>query len=152
MQRVKNKWFIYTVFLLLLVSGVLAWGILQKTRLDRSSRAVVSETIDAVLNNSEHQVLIDSALNDQLNDKPASRYAGELTATKTTLGPLNEILGIYGEAKVPLVNLFALPIIANYEVDLSFAAGPATLQITMQRHNGEWLTSRFLISSRQLMN
>ena len=152
MRKVKKYWFTYTVLLLLITSSVFAWGILQKTRFDRSSRDIFAKIIEAVFIESNYSPLIDSAFNAQINDKPSEGYAVILTATKRTLGSLTEVSGIYGEATVPLVNFFGIPIIANYEADLQFASGPATLQITMQRHNDKWQTSRFLISSRQLLN
>lgn len=152
MLRVKKYWFIYAILLLLVVTGILAWGIWQKTRFDRSSRAAVTETIEAVLFNDLYAPLIDAAFNASINERPAARFSNYLTATKQTLGTLNAVLGVYGEAQVPLLNFGSTPIIANYEVDLEFSRGPATLKYTMHYYDGQWQTSMFLIDSTLLLN
>jgi hypothetical protein len=152
MSNLKKHWLGYTISLLLLVAGIFAWGIYQKTRFDQSSRDAVSETIAAVLYEESYSTLVDRAYNAQVNERPVTELTNYLVAIKRTLGELNEVSGLYGEAQVPLINLSAAPIVASYEADLEFASGPAAVQIAMHYVDGQWRTSRFLISSQRLLN
>ena len=152
MLNLKKHWFIVTTFALLLVTGVFAWGIWQKTSFDQSSRAAVIATIAAVLTSDQYSTLIDSAFNGQLNERPAAEFANYLPAMKRVLGDLNEVTGVYGEAQVPLVNLTAEPIAASYEADLNFTSGPATLKVTLFYTEGRWQISLFLMESQLLLN
>ncbi len=152
MLSLKKPWFVYPILTLLIVTFMLAWAIWQKTSLDRSSAAAVTQTISAVLEAEQYSSLTASAFEKQLNRRPAAEFTNQLAAIKRTLGPFTEVTGVYGEAQVPLLNLTGEPVVANYEVDLNFARGPATLRVTLFHSDGQWLFSLFTIESQLLLN
>ncbi|MFT4861732.1 MAG: hypothetical protein ACI95C_000942 [Pseudohongiellaceae bacterium] len=152
MLSLKKRWFVYLIFTLLIVTAILAWAIWQKTSLDRSSRAAVAQTIAVVLDAEQYSTLVTSAFEDRINQRPAAEFTNYLAAMKQTLGPFTEVAGVYGEAQVPLLNLTSEPIAANYEADLNFARGPATLRVTLYYTGGQWQISLFMVDSQLLLN
>jgi len=152
MPSLKKHWFTYAISLLLVASAVLAWGIWQKTSLDKTSQTAVAEIIETAFRTDRYSQLVERALDAQINERPASELVRYVSALNRTLGSLEEISGVFGEAQVPLVNLSSTPTIANYEADLKFSAGPGILRITLHHIEGTWLMSRFLVESQLLLN
>lgn len=139
------------VLVLLIAVLSLAWGILQKPNLDKSSGELALEIATQLLETGSTQALRPHAHASLLADSNFASTTRAVENIRMRLGQPLSFETIVGSAEIPLVPLPDAAISARYEVDLIYEHTVGTATIEMLYELDEWKITRFSFASDLLL-
>ena len=137
---------------LILVTGLLAWGILRKSNLDDSSQQLAISVTQAIFVDGNLDPLIPNAHASLIEQYSEENLRRTLLSISEILGPLELIESINGATNVSFIPFLGGAPTASYAISSSFNENIAPIIIEMLQEGGSWKFTTYRVDSPMLLN
>ncbi|MDD9889135.1 MAG: hypothetical protein OXU66_08710 [Gammaproteobacteria bacterium] len=152
MSRKFSSYIPTLIVSLILVSGLVAGGILRKANLDNSSQELAIAVTEAIFVDGNTDPLLAHAHASLVAQYSEENLRKTLLSISEILGPLQLIESITGGANVSLIPFLGGAPTANYAIRTNFNEDIAPLIIEMLQEEGSWRFTAYRVDSPMLLN
>ncbi len=131
---------------------LLTWNIFRQSDLDQKGSDLVLEVTRSILDSDSSEPLISRALNNEINERPASEYQSRVGSIIRRMGPLNSIISISGGSDIALNPFTSEEPLARYSLVVQFQRGEATITTDLIYHDQQWKFTTYSIDAPALQN
>ncbi|NKB32353.1 MAG: hypothetical protein GKR91_04575 [Pseudomonadales bacterium] len=132
---------------LVLATAVVAWGLFQKSQLDRSSQELAIRVTQSIFFDNDIEPLVRNAHPALIEQYTADGLRAVLSNASEILGPLELIESISGTSNMSLVPFSATQPTANYVLSTSFDENQTPIYIAMVWEDEAWRFTEYRIDS-----
>jgi hypothetical protein len=141
---------IFAAVLAVLLAAGIAYVAVKGTRLDKEASAYSNDTVVAVATHWDKAALLTRA-SPNLIHAVSPDQLNALFDWFQTLGPLTSTPNCQGGALMTADATHGSAVTAKYVCPLQFAQGPATITLTLVKHDAAWALNGFNVSSPVLL-
>lgn len=120
----------------------------QGAGIDEESKVFVDEVTPVILNAMDKETLFKYA-DDSLVNSARPEEFDRIFNWFRTLGDMHDYNGSFGQANIKL-SVSGVLFIANYDADVTFDKGRASIRVALIRRDGKWKIAAFSIRSSAL--
>jgi len=140
---------VIVILLAIIAVAVLGTGVFRKMQLDSSSREFAAEVVPLVLTRGV-EALETYGHPDYLQQQPRESLIKYLYFVSLNQGELELVDSISGGSNVPLLIFSDQIPTASYALEVTFARGPATVEIELTYAGEAWQINAFEVVSEQM--